>query len=184
MAAFLNLLDQLKNNQKAEIADMLKINSNDSRLDSQKTFVISSNTKRVLDELSELFEARNRSSVFNWLLAACFKIIRLNNEKNWKNNLQIYHNALELGNKLYTTIEETESKITNLFDKHDPPLKDLIPELNSSNPVEHFLAEIETTSITLSNSLGTLEELIQDCQKKIALAERIDRLNKSQQENI
>jgi len=180
LESFLELLNETDTPlKKSDINSKLQIRFDDSKLKSQKTFVVTANTKRVLDELSSLLEIDNRSIVFNWVLTVYCMLVFRNKEKIWGDNLQIYLHSKELGDKFYKITDENESGIIGLFDKHDPPLNDLLPELNSSNPVEHFLAEIATTSITLTNSLATLEELIHDCQKKIAVLEKINRSDKA-----
>lgn len=135
----------------------------------QKTFVVTNNSNRVLDDLSTLLKI-NKSRLFSIIINLYYKLVFESKLESSKKNLNIYKKIVTLIEEIEKHFEKVLPEITSLLEDHEP--NEFYPHPLSDQPIERFLSNVEAAEITLSNSRHEdLEEAIKDCNEIISLAE-------------
>lgn len=166
----LPLFEDLIDNTDKDDASPLKPNSADENL-IQKTFVITNNSNRILDNLSTLLKT-NKSRLFSIIIYIHYKFNYESKLESIRKNLIIYKKSVKSIKKLMGIFGETEDEISTLFENHDPCYEELQPHPMSDQPIECFFNNFEGADIMLSNSLFNLEDAIKDCNELISISEQ------------
>lgn len=170
LPVFENLFEDLINSTDKNGTSPLESHSTDKNL-IQKTFVITNNSNRVLEELVSLLKI-NKSSLFSMIIYTHYKFNYENKLESARKNLIIYKKLVKSIKKLMKKFDETSDEVTILLKDHDPGPEELHAYSLSDHPIECFLSNFEETAdIALFNSLCNIEEAIKNCHELISLAE-------------